>query len=200
MLKILVATTNKGKVKELQEVLNKLPIKIVSLEDFQDEIPLGFAVIENGKTFVENAEIKSKAYGEQFKILTIADDSGLEVKALNGRPGVFSKRYGNSDAERNERLLKELQKIPESERSARFICVLSIYDANTKEFHNVKGLMQGRISDKPKGDHGFGYDPIFVNETGKTNAELILKKKNEISHRGKALRELKEYLEEKYQL
>lgn len=200
MLRLLIATTNEGKVREIRSALNNLPIEVLSLNNFVQELKNGFKVIENGKTFVENSVIKAKAYGEKLKILAIADDSGLEVEALDGRPGVFSKRYGNSDTERNKKLLKELQIVPEEKRKARFVCVLSIYDPFTKKIHNVEGIMRGKISFELKGNKGFGYDPIFINETGKTNAEISLKKKNQISHRGKAIQKLKEYLQRKYKV
>ncbi|KKP70293.1 non-canonical purine NTP pyrophosphatase, RdgB/HAM1 family [candidate division CPR3 bacterium GWF2_35_18] len=200
MLKILFATTNPGKIRELQEVFSGMSVEILSIKDFNNHLPHKFEAIESGKTFIDNAEIKSKTYGEKLNILTVADDSGLEVKALDGRPGVFSKRYGNSDEERNRRLLNELQEVPKSNRTARFVCALSLYDPNNRKCHTVEGIMQGKISYSIQGAQGFGYDPIFINETGKTNAEISLQKKNQISHRGKAFRKLKIYIQKNYKI
>lgn len=195
-MKLILATKNNGKVKEIREFFREssvgMKIELLSLNDFPEieDIP------ETGDTFEENAWIKAKAVYDKLQICTLADDSGLEVDYLNGRPGVYSARYAGEDAndENNrKKLLHELKHIADHNRTARFICVMILYDGITK--HIFKGICEGSIIESERGSDGFGYDPLFKPEGyDKTFAELDMDTKNRISHRGKALAQLKEYL------
>ena len=192
MKNLILATKNKGKVTEIENSLNELNFKILSLAATS-----GFAEIEEtGATFEENARIKAEIVYEHFKILTLADDSGLETDALNGTPGVFSARYSGDDAtdESNcEKLLLELDKASDKRRTARFKCVMVLKDEKTEKV--FEGICKGTIAYEKRGEEGFGYDPLFIPDGyNKTFAELDLETKNSISHRGKALKLLKEYL------
>ena len=189
--KILLATTNKGKIKEIKQILEG--VDILTLLDLAQT---SFEVEENGRTFKDNALIKAKAYAEKFNHATLADDSGLEVDALSGRPGVQSARYAGvdaSDAERVKKLLVELESVPYAKRTARFKCVICVYDPFSKTNIFSEGVCQGHIGTISSGANGFGYDPIFIPEGFEcTMAELLPEQKNKISHRGRALRALKE--------
>ena len=189
-LEVIVATQNRGKVREIKKVLKGLGFRIVSLNDFSG-VP---QIEEDGKSFLENALKKARFYSKYFGSLTLADDSGLEVDVLKGRPGVYSARYAGERAsaqERNRKLLKEMEAIPLSKRGARFKCVLAVVSPEGKEVV-VEGSCRGRIGFKEVGKKGFGYDPLFVLPSyGKTMAQLSVEKKNRISHRGKALRKLR---------
>ena len=191
---VIVATQNRGKVREIQKALKGLGLRIYSLNDFS-EVPL---VEEDGKSFLENALKKARFYSRCFGRLTLADDSGLEVDVLKGRPGIYSARYageGASTRENNQRLLKEMESIPLSKRGARFKCVLAVVSPEGKEVV-VEGSCRGRIGFKEVGRKGFGYDPLFVvPQYGKTMAQLSIEEKNRISHRGKALRKLRKIIE-----
>lgn len=196
MIELLVGTTNSGKFAEIEARLNKLPVKIHSLNS------LGSwpAIVENGATFEENALKKAQTLAEYSGWLTLADDSGLEVDALNGAPGIYSARYSGkegNDAKNNEKLLYELQTVPEEKRTARFVCVLALCapkSHGTKEV-TVRESCEGRIALAPKGDHGFGYDPLFYYPPfGKTFGEIDRATKGAVSHRGKALKKLAEML------
>jgi len=192
-LEIIVATKNKGKVREIRESLKGLGLKISSLNDFSD-IP---EVKEDGKTFAENALKKARFYSRYFGKLAIADDSGLEVDRLEGLPGIYSARYaggGASDRENNQKLLSEMDGIRISKRGARFKCVLAIASPDRREAV-AEGSCRGRIGFKEVGRRGFGYDPLFIlPQYGKTVAQLSLEEKNKVSHRGKALRKLKKII------
>jgi len=193
---LLVATTNQGKFAEVQAFLKNLPVTILSLKS------LGSwpAVVEDGATFEENALKKARALAEYSGKLTLADDSGLEVDALNGAPGVYSARYageeGNDD-KNNEKLLRELQGIAEEKRSARFVCALALCApprCGLDEW-TVRESCEGRIAFELKGQNGFGYDPLFFYPPfGKTFGEIDRETKATVSHRGKALRRLAEML------
>jgi XTP/dITP diphosphohydrolase len=192
-MKLVVATRNRGKVEEIREILSDLPIQVYSLENFPDAPE----VEEDGDTFEENASKKASVIARYTGLPTIADDSGLQVDALNGEPGVRSARFagkGASDAERNAKLLSLLRGIPYPERTARFVCVVAL--ARPGERPSLfRGECQGYITDRPRGKSGFGYDPLFlVPEYGRTFAELGPRIKNRISHRAKALGKLKEFL------
>ena len=191
MKKLIIATKNKGKVREIKHILKPLKLKIFSLLD----LPKLHDVKETGRTFEENAVKKSKTIAKKFKALVLADDSGLEVKALNGRPGVKSARYAGPTPTKIKlcaKLLKEMK--DKKDRRARFVCVIAI--ADTKKMRTVKGVCRGRIILEMKGRYGFGYDPIFVPEGyNKTFAQMPLKIKNMISHRGKALKKAKACLD-----
>lgn len=186
MPKLVLASTNKGKILEFREILADLPFELVSLADFP-EIP---QVIEDGSTFAENAVIKASTIAKYTGELTLADDSGLEVDALNGEPGVYSARYGQpgwGDRERYRFLLEKLQNVPLEKRTARFRCAIALYNPRNNRVDQVDGAVEGMIGDGPRGSNGFGYDPIFyIPEIGKTMAELSAEQKNSFSHRARA--------------
>jgi len=191
--KLVVASNNAGKVKEIGEILGLLDLEIVGLSELgQFESPE-----EVGETFLENALIKAKAAHEATGLFALADDSGIEVDALDGAPGVYSARYGGSglsDEERYLRLLDELKGVPENSRGARFHCTMVLYPCPGTDsgFVATEGYLYGRIATSPVGTNGFGYDPVFyIPELGKTVAELSSDEKNKISHRYRALVEMK---------
>ena len=185
MRTLLVATHNQGKIREYRELLANLPISVTWLD--QEGITL--EVEETGKTFIENACLKAEQYASLSGLWTWADDSGLEVDALGGQPGVYSARYGGpglSDRERYLRLLAALREIPDAPRTARFRCVVAIA-APGGPIYTAEGAVEGVIVDEPRGELGFGYDPVFfVPDQGRTMAELPPGVKNRISHRGLA--------------
>jgi len=190
---VVIATRNSGKLREIQAILAPLGLKILSLRDFP-RIP---EIIEDGQTFEENAVKKAAAVSRQTGRMAIADDSGLAVDALQGRPGVFSSRYAGekaTDAERYQKLLKEMVEIPPEKRGAAFMCAMAVAAPDGKA-ETVVGQCRGEIALAPKGSHGFGYDPVFyLPERGKTMAELEPEVKNRISHRALALEKLKQLL------
>lgn len=196
-MELLIATQNKGKVKEYQRLLADLDVNIIGLAD----VDLGdMDVEETGTTFEENAILKAKAYAQASGKLTLADDSGLEVDALEGRPGVYSARYGGAglnDAGRRKHLLNEMQDVPVENRSARFRCVIAVYDATSDATFTVDGACEGRILEEERdAGKGFGYDAIFQPEGfSKSFAEITPDEKNAISHRGKAVVKLPAILE-----
>lgn len=184
--KLLLATRNPGKVKEFTFLLRGAPFPLTSL----DEEGIGLEVKETGHSLHENAQMKAAAYSGDRRFVVLADDSGLEVDALDGEPGPLSARYGgrNTDAERIAFLLSRLEGVPWEKRAARFRCVIAIGAAS-----KIVGLCEdeclGMIAFEPKGDGGFGYDPVFyLPELGKTVAELSIEEKGRVSHRGKAAR------------
>lgn len=187
-LKVLFATTNQGKHREIMELFKDQPVELLSLS----QMPYISPCVEDGKSFFENAIKKAIYYSKAFQIPCISDDSGLEVAALGGRPGVHSARFGGADATdemRNIMLLKELG--DEVLREARFVCVIAIALPDGK-FRTFEGTVEGEIARAPRGSHGFGYDPIFYYPPlGKTFAELTMEEKNKVSHRAKALELLK---------
>jgi len=193
MKELLVATGNKGKFAEIKELLGGTVANLYSLEDFPDIPP----VEEDGATFAENAVKKAQGAARATGKPVIADDSGLEVDALGGRPGVYSARFAGEsadDAANNVKLLAELTDLPDTQGTAAFRCAIALCfpDGNCRTF---SGELNGIILKEPRGTGGFGYDPLFlVPEYGLTLAELPLAVKNSISHRGKALALLKEYL------
>jgi XTP/dITP diphosphohydrolase len=193
MTKLLLATNNPGKVYEYKMLLQGLPCEFVTMAE------LGIApVSEVGRTLEENAELKARACADQGRLLALADDSGLEVDALGGEPGLLSARYageGASDTDRVNYLLSRLKDVPRSERSARFRCVIAIATPDG-EIELCSGECHGFITFEPRGEHGFGYDPIFyLPELGKTMAELPLETKNQVSHRGRAAMKAYQVLE-----
>lgn len=193
MRKILIATQNKGKAKEFQQLFSPLGFKVMSLLDVDDRID----VEEDGTTFRENAVKKAETICEIFKIPTLADDSGLIVDALDGRPGVYSARYAGepkSDEANVQKVLEELKNVPEDLRSARFHCCLALAQPNMETI-TVEGSCEGIITKEPIGENGFGYDPImYIPNKAKTIAQLSEKEKNEISHRSIALEKLRDRL------
>ncbi|HEY79350.1 MAG TPA: XTP/dITP diphosphatase [Dehalococcoidia bacterium] len=193
MTKLLLATNNQGKLREYQMLLQGLPYELVTLA----EVAIG-QVSEDGKSLEENAELKARICAERSQLLTLADDSGLEVDALGGEPGPLSARYAGEGASDNERiayLLSRLGDVPWSERSARFRCVIAVATP-AGEVELCSGECPGYITFEPRGEQGFGYDPIFyLPELGRTMAELPLATKNRISHRGRAARQAYQVLD-----
>jgi len=191
---LLVATQNQGKLRELRQLLADLPLELSGLTDF----PYVETVPETGDSFIENASLKAIGYATQTGRLTLADDSGLEVDALGGAPGILSSRYageGASDANRIEKLLAELSNNSVAERSARFVSAVVIADGAGKILNVSVGTCDGRIDFAPRGSEGFGYDPVFVpNGYDQTFAELKTQIKNKISHRARALAGAHEFL------
>jgi len=185
MPRLLLATTNKGKAAEYRDLLKGLDFKIVTL----DQAGINKEADESYNTFEENARHKAAFYAELGGLLTLADDSGLEVDALGGEPGVRSSRYAGddaTDADRVDFLLKKLIDIPQKERTARFRCIIAIARPGG-DVETVEGTCEGYIAMKPRGSNGFGYDPVFfLPEYGRTIAELAPEIKNRISHRGRA--------------
>ena len=193
MKKIIFATGNEGKMKEICEILGDLDIELLSLKD----AGIHADIVEDGKTFEENAQIKAKAICDLTGEIVLADDSGLEIDYLNKEPGIYSARYMGEDTSyhiKNEKLIERLEGVPDEKRTARFVCAIAAAfpDGTMK---TVRAAMEGRIGHKESGENGFGYDPIFyLPEYGCTSAELSMEEKNKISHRGKALRMIKDEL------
>lgn len=191
MKRLVFASRNQGKITEVKNLLSDLSLEVISLD--QTSIPPGYDVTEIGKDFQTNARLKAKEFGSRAKILTLADDSGLIVAALGGRPGVYSKRYGKTDSDRIRKLLVELTDIPERHRQAHFVSVMCLYDVKSQKMICEEGQIDGQIALSPRGNHGFGYDPIFIPDQGdgRTLAELGSEIKNSISHRARALEKIK---------
>lgn len=187
MKKLIVATKNKGKLGEIQEVLAGFPFEVISMA----RAGIYNDIEEVGITFEENALIKAMEVYRRTGEMTMADDSGLEVDYLNGAPGIYSSRFageGATDADRNNKLLKLLEDVPYEKRTARFVSAIAVVFQDGSHF-TVKGTCEGHIGLEPAGDQGFGYDPLFnMPEFGKTMAQMNLEEKNRISHRGKALK------------
>lgn len=199
MRKLLIATRSKGKFPEIVSELKGLPLKFLSPVDIPN-LPQDFEVKESAQTFEGNAIIKAMTFGQKTGFLTLAEDAGLEVDALGGRPGIYTARYApGSDEDRYKKLLTELKKVKDENRTARFRAVIAIYDPENDNVRTCEGVYEGRIMQEPRGDDGFGYDPVFYNqELKKTNAEMTMKEKNKVSHRGKALRRAKEILRQDF--
>jgi len=206
-MKLLVATKNVGKLREYQELLQELPVQLVSLADEQIEMD----VEESGQTFAQNAMLKAQAYAAQSGLATLADDSGLEVDALNGEPGVFSARYGGpqsvesascrlADVSRYSLLLDKMQNVPWEQRGARFRCVIALaLPGCSVPLVAGNGRCEGFIARVPCGEHGFGYDPIFfVPQFGQSMAELPSEIKNRISHRARAVETARNVLAQQF--
>lgn len=197
-MRIVVATGNPGKLAELERILEGLPVELVPMAALGLDSP-----VEDGDTFEANALIKARAAARASGLPALADDSGLQVDALGGAPGVRSARYaedaehsdGGGDRANNRRLIRELQGVPETERAARFVCVAALVAPDGREW-TERGAMEGRIVDEPRGTAGFGYDPHFVavGET-RTNAELSSTEKDARSHRGAAFRAMRPHVE-----
>ncbi|RKY35320.1 MAG: non-canonical purine NTP pyrophosphatase, RdgB/HAM1 family [Candidatus Omnitrophota bacterium] len=190
---LIVATANKKKFKEIKAILGDLPLQIKSLLDFKKKPK----IIEEGKTFLENAEKKAEITSSFYNCLSLGEDSGLEVEALKGRPGVFSSRFAGknaTDRENIEKLLTELKGLPKYKRKAKFISQV-VLACKGKILASFKGSLTGFITFQPQGRFGFGYDPVFfLPEYKKTTAQLKPSLKNKISHRYKALSKLKKFL------
>src|SRR3989338_2088223 len=185
---LIVATRNKGKLVDIMAGLKGLPLEIFSLEDRQ-EVPKNFSVPETASTLEGNAILKATTIGKMTNTLTLSDDSGLEVDALGGGPGVFSARYvQGTDEDRFYKLLEELKDVPDEKRGAQYRGVIALYDPVTENIRTCEGICRGIITREPKGKNGFGYDPVFYYvELGKTIAQMSVEEKNSISHRGIAL-------------
>lgn len=193
MDKIIFATTNENKMKEIRMILADLPYEIVSLKDEE----LKADIEETGATFEENAVIKAKAVCEMTGILTLADDSGLEIDYINKEPGVYSARYMGENTSyhiKNQSLIERLKDAEGEQRSARFVCVIAAAFPDGRVI-TTRGTIEGRIGYEERGENGFGYDPIlYVPEYGMTTGEMEPERKNKISHRGKALEQMKKEL------
>lgn len=191
---ILVATGNPGKVRELAELLASAPLRLIGLAD----LPATEEVAETGSTFAENARIKAAGYARLHGHWSLADDSGLEVDALDGRPGVLSARYGGADAPyaaKIEKLLAEISRPDNASRAARFVCSMALSDPSGSIVFESRGVCEGSIAVSPAGTNGFGYDPIFVPEGhSQTFGELDQRVKQQISHRARASSEIIRYL------
>lgn len=211
MRRLLIATANPGKVREFREMLGAghvtyrgEPMEWTDLSHFRDLQP----VEETGETFLDNAKLKASLYARhasryatQAQCWALADDSGLEVDALNGAPGVHSARWaqmngaGAGDAANNALLLRHLQDVPEDKRTGRFVCVLALADPSGEIILTARDAVEGRILRSPRGTGGFGYDPLFYIESlGRTTAELSPDQKHAVSHRGKALRRMRDLM------
>ena len=189
-MKLLVATHNQGKVKALADMLAGTGIDCLTLDD----AGVTFDVDETGSTFIENATLKATQYAKATGMLTLADDSGLEVAALNNEPGIYTARYGGAELTQPERMqymLTQMTAAPSDSRAARFRCVLVLADGNGDVVHSAEGICAGTIAPEPTGDNGFGYDPIFIPEgASKTWGESVSAEKYAISHRGRALAQM----------
>jgi XTP/dITP diphosphohydrolase len=191
---LLIATRNPGKVNEFSEMLGTIDVEWMSLDD----IGIALEVEETGSTFEDNAVLKALAYAKETGLLTLADDSGLEVDALDGEPGVYTARYGGpglSHIQRYEYLLSKLVHVPEEQRTARFRCAIALAGGRGTLYGTASGTCEGVIAFSPKGKGGFGYDPVFyLPERRMTMAQLTANEKHAISHRGKALKEIEPLL------
>ena len=195
MKKIVFATGNQGKLREVKKILADLNVDIVSMKEEGIQID----VDENGTTFAENAQIKATAIGAHTDAIVLADDSGLVIDALNGEPGIYSARYLGEDTSyriKNQNLIDRLEGVPDEKRTARFVCAIAAALPDGTVLH-TEGTIEGIIGYEERGENGFGYDPIFcVPKLGKTTAELTDDEKNAISHRGSALEKMKVLLQE----
>lgn len=195
MRKLVFATGNQGKMKEIREILADMDLEILSMK----EAGVNLDIQEDGTTFEENAVIKAKAVQEATGELTLADDSGLEIDYLNGEPGVYSARYLGEDTSyriKNANLIQRLEGVPMEQRTARFVCVIAAAFPDGR-VETARATIEGVIGYEERGENGFGYDPIFyVPEFHCSTAELSPEQKNAVSHRGKALRQMKEILRE----
>lgn len=194
MKKVIFATGNEGKMKEIREILGDLDIQLLSLKD----AGITADIEENGNSFEENAVIKATAIRDLTGEIVLADDSGLEIDYLNKEPGIYSARYMGEDTSyhiKNANLIERLDGVPDEKRTARFVCAIAVAfpDGTVR---TVRAAMEGRIGYEEKGENGFGYDPIFyLPEYGCSSAELSMEEKNKISHRGKALRAIRDELQ-----
>jgi XTP/dITP diphosphohydrolase len=193
MRELLLASQNHGKLNEMRELLAGLPVRVLSPND----LGIADSPEETGRTFLENATIKARYYAQRARLLTVADDSGLSVAALNGRPGLHTSRFGGpnaSDDDRNRLLLRCLASVPRKRRGARFTSAIVVCQCDDVVFSAIE-TVEGRIAEQPLGSNGFGYDPIFFYPPlERTFAEISADDKARVSHRGKAFARLREYL------
>lgn len=194
MKRMIFATGNENKMVEIREILGELPLEILSMK----QAGITADIVEDGNTFEENALIKAREVCKLAGEMVMADDSGLEIDYLNGEPGIYSARYMGEETSyriKNQNLIERLQGVPDEQRTARFVCAIAAAFPDGREMV-VRGTIEGRIGYEERGENGFGYDPIFyLPESGMSTAELSPKDKNSISHRGNALRKMKELLE-----
>lgn len=196
---IIFATGNQGKMREIRKILGDMDVEILSMK----EAGITEDIVENGSTFEENAIIKAKAIAQKTQHIVLADDSGLEIDYLNKEPGIYSARYMGEDTSyeiKNQNLIERLAGVEDEKRSARFVCAIAavLPDGEVLTTH---GVIEGRIGYEPAGTNGFGYDPIFyLPEYGCTSAQLSEEEKNAVSHRGKALKAMKQELENKIRI
>lgn len=194
MRRLIFATGNEHKMVEIREILGELPVEILSMKD----VGIKADIVENGNTFEENALIKAKEVCKLAGEMVLADDSGLEIAYLNGEPGIYSARYMGEDTSyriKNQNLIDRLEGVPDEKRTARFVCAIAAAFPDGRSFV-VRGTIEGIIGYEERGTNGFGYDPIFyLPERGVSTAEIPPEEKNSISHRGNALRKMKELLE-----
>ena len=193
MKRLVFATGNEGKMKEIRMILGDLDYEILSMK----EAGITADIVEDGKTFEENAEIKAKAISKLANCLVLADDSGLEVDYMDKQPGIYSARWLGEDTSydvKNNKIIENLNGVPDEERTARFVCAVAAAFPDGRVI-TKRGTIEGIIGYEQRGENGFGYDPIFfLPEYGKTTAELSPEEKNKISHRGRALEQIKEEL------
>lgn len=196
MNKIIFATGNEGKMKEIKEILADLDCEVISMK----EAGIYLDIEENGKTFAENALIKAREVAKYTDAIVLADDSGLEIDYLNKEPGIYSARYLGEDTSyliKNKAILERLNGVERQKRTARFVCAIAAVFPSKEEITTL-GTMEGYIAQKIEGENGFGYDPIFCADGFEcSTAMLSMEQKNELSHRGKALREMKQILQNK---
>lgn len=195
-MQLIIASNNKGKIREFKELLDGFGFEVVSMHEagFTDEI------VEDGETFEQNAQIKARAVFRAVGEPVIADDSGLEIESLNGAPGVYSARYAGenaTDKDRCDKVLRELESVPDGEREARFVCSICLKLSEDEEYH-VSGTVNGFIGREPVGNNGFGYDPIFMLNDTESMATIGEDEKNRISHRARAFGNLLEVLSERF--
>lgn len=198
MRKIIFATGNQDKMGEIRSILSDWDMELQSMKEAGIELD----IVEDGNTFEDNASIKAAAVAAQVReegVVVLADDSGLEIDYLNKEPGIYSARYLGEDTPykiKNQKILERLEGVPKEKRTARFVCAIAAADKNG-EICVIRGTIEGYIGWEPCGANGFGYDPIFyLDEYGCSTAELPEERKNELSHRGKALRAMRQKLEE----
>ncbi|MCM1387791.1 MAG: XTP/dITP diphosphatase [Bacillus sp. (in: Bacteria)] len=193
---IIFATGNQGKMREIRQILEGMDVEILSMK----EAGIAVDIVEDGADFTENAVIKAKAVAAKTNHIVLADDSGLEIDYLHKEPGIYSARYLGEDTSydiKNADLLRRMEGVADAQRSARFVCAIAAVMPD-KEVLTTLGTIEGRIGYEPKGENGFGYDPIFyLPEYGCTSAELTEEEKNAISHRGRALQAMRAKLEKK---
>ncbi|MBD5111936.1 MAG: XTP/dITP diphosphatase [Ruminococcaceae bacterium] len=195
-MQLIIASNNKGKIREFKELLDGFGFDVISMREagFTDEI------VEDGDTFERNAQIKAQAVFAATKSPVIADDSGLEIESLNGAPGVYSARYAGenaTDKDRCDKVLREMENVPDGERGARFVCSICLKFSEDEEYH-VNGTVSGFIGREPVGNGGFGYDPIFMLNDNESMATIGEDEKNRISHRARALEKLKDTIKERF--
>lgn len=191
MIKIALGTSNPHKLEEINAMIQDIHPKSVEFVLVEGD----FDPVENGKTFEENSYIKAAEAAKIMGIPALADDTGLCVDALDGRPGLYSARYAPDQKSKISKLLGEMENVPKDKRNAHFVCTMTLVNPDGTKLHTQTGKIEGYIDEKPSGEHGFGYDPVFfIPELNKTMAEMTLKEKNTLSHRARALKPMVEWI------